>query len=212
MRSTFCKKMTLSTYNFCKMLMLLCFTLTTSIRAELQVTDDPKNILSKRIAGKWIQNEPLSRELWGKEELEEKEMRFIEVTSDASVLEKIPAEIGEVWGKDGSKIYFSGWLTVGGKRYPCFLRQFHGNTCLTFYDHENKGFDSINIMMAVGASPKVDQLFVGGRYTSEGTLPFYAYRRVTEHAEDGTGQPATVLQSKSPDNSNPNLESKPRPR
>ena len=107
-------------------------------------------------------------------------------------------------------MYFAGWLTIGQKRYPCLLRQNHGNTCLTFLD--DKGLDSINIMMAVGATPKVDQLFVGGRYTSQGTLPFYAYRREIEEAEAGAGQPATAPESKSEGDEKPQPEAEGRSR
>ena len=166
--------------------LLFCVALPGLVQAELQVTNEKRNILSQRIAGKWIQNKSLSRELWGKAELAEKEMLIIELTSDKGALQKFPNKIRDLIAKEGSKVYFAGWISFGDKHYPCLLRKSHGNTCLTFLD--DTGLDSINVMMAVGAVSKVDQLFVGGRYTSEGTLPFYAYRRQTEEAESGPGE------------------------
>ena len=115
--------------------------------AELQVVADRLNILSQRIAGKWIQNEDLSKELWAKEKLEEKEMRVIELRSDETALKKFPEQLKKLLVEEGSKIYFAGWLVTGDSKYPAVLRQDHGNTCLTFIVAD--GVDSINIMMAV---------------------------------------------------------------
>ena len=75
-----------SSHNLCLSVALVCLSLSGLVRAELQVTHEKRNILSQRIAGKWIQNDALSKELWGKGELVEKEMLVIELTSDEGAL------------------------------------------------------------------------------------------------------------------------------
>ena len=147
--------------------------------AGLKVAPDPENVVASRLAGTWqtdanlwerLAGGPVHIPLWS--------YRF---EADESVAAKLPARYADFL-KD-KPIYLAGRISGGHLSAACpfVLTVLHGNPHVLYFrekDGDPMGdAESFNVMLARGAKPENDILFIGGDFNNQ---TFTAYRRGAE--------------------------------
>lgn len=151
-----------------------------AVPAALKVTPDKENVVASRLAGTWEVDAALTKRLRGQELHGAKMFRRTFVV-DPAVVDRIPAKFADLL-KD-KPIYLAGRMrrivAAGAGVNPFILTVLHGNPHIVYFrerDGDPMGdAESFNVMLARGATPEQDLLFIGGDFNNQ---PFTAYRRV----------------------------------
>jgi hypothetical protein len=161
-------------------ILILTFSLVLEIgAADLEVTNDPENVVGSRLEGDWEVDLELTKRLTGKEKVRgENPMDLVSFESADGVVERIPQKYKDFLSKDEVKVYMSGWMNFGDNRCPFILVSMSGNPHVFFFLKEGEdefgNGESFNVMLAVGKGRKDDLLFIGGDFNNQ---PFSAYTR-----------------------------------
>ncbi len=145
-------------------------------QTPLQVQPDPENVVASRLAGTWRADAALGERLGKKARVD-----LLVFQVDPQVAARIPAKFHEPLQK--MRIFLAGTMTLRGKEHPFLLTETHGNPHLIWF--RERGGDpmgdaeSFNLMLAPGATPEQDLLFVGGDFNNQ---PFAPYGRAAAAA------------------------------
>ena len=147
---------------------------------ELAVEQNPENVVSSRLEGRWVLDGELTEHLRGKPT--EDASRTLEFRADRKVVSQVPAEFAEFLEEP---IWFAGRLESGGaeeferaEAAPFLLTTLNGNPhVIAFREAGGDPFgdaESFNLTLVPALLPERDLLFVGGDFNNQ---PFDAYRR-----------------------------------
>lgn len=145
--------------------------------ARAQVVTEKENVVSSRLEGEWVVDEPVTSRLGGRSRVEEAgEAPVLAFRGDAGVAERLLARHADVLRE--LTIYQAGVMLLGGREYPFLVSEVNGNPHVLYF--RPRGEDAIAdgesfiVMLAVAADRRNDLLLIGGDFNNQ---PFSAYRR-----------------------------------
>lgn len=140
------------------------------------VVKPEKNMIAKKLFGKWTVNAELTKRL-----INRKRQIQVEFKKDNSVVEDIPRKYDKFLIK--TQIYAAGWFIFKrrskARKYPFIFINYHGAPFIVFFRPRNGepmgDAESLHIMLAQAREKKNDILFIGGDFSGE---PFIAFDRL----------------------------------
>lgn len=140
--------------------------------AGLEVKPDRRNVVANALIGEWRLDQALQDRLGGPAEAGDR----IAFREDAAVLAKVPRQLAEKLRS--MRLFLAGTMTRKGKEHAFLLTELNGNPTVVWFRERNGDplgdAESNNVMLARGAVPQADLLFVGGDSDNQ---PFACYAR-----------------------------------